>query len=135
MSENVEEQPIKPDPMVPVSDPNAQPVEILPPPAPSEFSKRVVIVVPLLKKTQGEALARSMDKNTKGNTFTVELSPTGTLPVTHYWCSWAVTPAMAGIAKAGPNAANAQIFDMEEYTPEQILSQLGLKRIVNDSLV
>lgn len=126
---------ILPPELIPQSDPNAVRVEDTSPPKPTEFSEQLIMVIPVGKKTQGEALARSMDRGVKGETFTVGLSPTGKLPITHYWCGWTVTPAMAGIAKAAPAAAQAQIFDMEEYTPEQVLSTLGLKRIESDPLV
>lgn len=123
------------DPLVAVSDPNAQRVEVPRLPEPSTHTESLIIVIPVSRKKQAEAVAKNADPSTQGETFTVPLSATGEMPATHYWCGWTMTKAQRGRLVAIENAAEGQIFDMEEYTTEEVLFQLGLKRIESDFLV
>ena len=126
--------PTLPPELIPVKDPHAVVVVPENPRGRSDFTESLIIVIPVNRKKQGEAVAKNADPSTQGETFTVPLSATGEEPATHYWCGWTVTKDQRGRLTAIENAAQGQIFDMEEYTPEEVLSELGLKRIEPDEI-
>lgn len=130
----IEEEPVVPiyetdNPLVPISDPKAKRVNPEPPGPMSTYTERLLVVIPESRKRQAEAVALTADPSTEGDTFTVGLSPTGSEPATHFWCGWVMTKTQRGRIIAIEKSADGQIFDMEEYTPEKVLEELGLKRI------
>ncbi|RJQ43370.1 MAG: hypothetical protein C4534_08210 [Gaiellales bacterium] len=103
--------------------------------AESAYSKELTIVIPATKRGEAHAVTKLVDEAGGENTFDNGLSPTGELPVTHYWCNWRMLPeeaqdiqARLGVLSRVPVGA-VRIFDATKRDPEGILSELGLKRI------
>lgn len=102
---------------------------------------RLTMVIPSAE--QAVSNQKSLDDftgDTDLDTFTVGLSPTGQLPVTHYWCCWGgLTGAQFGKLRAGiggipgshiyvtPNALENPKGN--EKMPRDVLVELGLRPI------
>jgi len=59
----------------------------------TEYTKRVIVIVPKGQAIAANARAKQVDKVGGGFTWTSELSPTGNAPATHYWCNWQMKPS------------------------------------------
>lgn len=96
-------------------------------------SVRQIIVVDARNQAAANTVSKQVDPIGGEKTFTVGLSPTGTAPPTHFWCSWAMTPAerdalhggLTGLIEAG----RAWEFDAAQSTPAQVLATMGLQTI------
>ena len=106
----------------------------------SLYIRRAIIVVPA--GIQGAANDRSKQVDTRGGqlTFTVGLSPTGSLPATHYWCSWALKPLewdslwehFGKPVRPFPSTRMFDAFDRGDgshATPEAVLTQMRLQPV------
>ena len=100
---------------------------------PSLYTRRAIIVTPASLAPQANAGAKQNDLDPVGGekTFTVPLSATGSLPATHYWCNWQMTPdhwdaAQTRIKSLG---AEVRVFDASTITPQEVLDTLGLQTI------
>lgn len=85
-------------------------------------------------------LADNVNPGKNEKTFTVGLSATGQRPATHYWSGWYLTnPERASLFSHLPDKGIFQgkirYFDSNEYTPEQVLGVMGLKRIEVDEVL
>lgn len=108
---------------------------------PTPFTARLIVVVTAAARDQAAArIAQEPDAGETAQaalkTLDVPLSASGSLPATHYWCSWSVRPALAARITAWVNdpafparAANVTLFDGLTMTPDQVLTTMGLKRI------
>lgn len=106
------------------------------------YTARLLIIIPASLQVQANTFLA--DKPYAGDTpearqrtFSVGLSPTGALPITHYWTAWTMLPstdlairnwqqALAAAVRAG-----VHIYDVSSGlpTPEQVLATEGLQRI------
>jgi len=98
----------------------------------------LIIVIPIGKSVAANTDANKVDSGKTSKTFTVGLSPTGNLPITHQWCCWWVSDKEAALLRkdfnpkdpANPtNKHQSKMFDLRTATPDRILTQLGLKPI------
>lgn len=115
------------------------------------FTRRFLIVARADMATKANAAAHAADMDPSGGAwFDVPLSASGSLPAQAYWCSAAMTTAMAVairtrlqeqgatagettlIGKGNTPASNRfAVFDGDLWTPEEVLVACGLKRIVS----
>ena len=117
------------------------------------MAKRFIIVVPANKQSVANLDADKVNTGKDQRTFTVGLSASGNLPASHFWCSWlmsdkeiekldedfdttqAVPRGLANRAYKAvvnlfkSNKHSAKVFDASAWTPEDVLKNLGLKRI------
>src|SRR5437016_5165644 len=59
---------------------------------PTLYTQRQIIVVTAAVAATLNAHAKLVDTVGGEKTFTAGLSPTGTLPATHFWCNWQMQP-------------------------------------------
>ena len=97
------------------------------------YTKRAIIVIDARNLVAANASAKAVDTVGGEKTFHAGLSPTGSLPATHYWCNWALLPVEDTALRGGLSglvAANrATVFDAATTTPSQVLQALSLKQI------
>ncbi len=96
-----------------------------------------VIVIPVSKIITANLDADKVDKGKTSKTFTVGLSPTGKLPVTHYWCCWWVSDEEAiklrkdfnPLDPMNPTNKNSSyMYDLsKDVVPNRILEELHLR--------
>lgn len=99
----------------------------------------IVIVIPEGKAKDANADADKQDSGKTGKTFTVGLSPTGQLPITHRWCCWwmdkdtkfkEIKKDFKGKSDKDGDKHTDMVFDLSEgWTPESILEKVKLKTI------
>jgi len=108
-------------------------------PAPAAFTqtqhtKVSIIVVEAGVQADSNAKAKEVDAPGGEKTFTVPLSASGSAPATHYWCRWVQTPgedlSLRGKLAVHVAQGRAWIYDGNTTTPEQVLAERGLKRVV-----
>jgi hypothetical protein len=90
---------------------------------------QVILVCTADKQNIANQAALEFDPSGGLNTFTVGLNASGLLtdPITHYWCAfWMSDPELSNIRTAA-QAIGVQWY--ENISSEDILTQLGLKRI------
>ncbi len=99
------------------------------------YSDRLIIVIPVNRKSQAENLMDQVDPTSSGEVFVARLSPTGTLPVTHYWCSWQMTAGQRTMVQSRMAQAEAAgwawVYDAATWTPEAVMVDRGLQPIPN----
>ena len=115
---------------------------VLPTPTDTKYTKRVIVIVAATKKDDANLQAKKTD--TKGGEYawTIGLSSTGLLPITHYWNNWQMTPAEMTKLKADLTAnispTDIQWFELNDWdpakakpTPDEVLllAKPPLKRI------
>ena len=110
---------------------------------------RLTMIVPLTGQAAANAAAkadfRDDPRGTTLNTFSVELSPTGLPPATHYISCWGgllatdfarLRASIGGIPGASivvtPNDLSTPTG--AERSPEQLMASLGLRPVVTDPL-
>lgn len=92
------------------------------------------VVIKTTRQSQANADAVAYDPVGGRRTFTVPLYPVGLPQVapTHYWAGIAFRADTWARVKqayqAWINSGDAWVFDLETYTPEVILAELGLER-------
>ena len=96
----------------------------------SEYTDSLIIVISVDEKDNAEQIAKEADGSVD-NVFSLELSPTGTPPATHYWCGWTVTPEQHDVLKT----IEGTIFDAEQTSPDEVLTQLGLQCIETEEML
>lgn len=104
---------------------------------PSLYTHRAIIVVKAADRDQSNTDALAYDPEGGEETFRVGLSPTGSLPITHYWASTACREAVwqafvaAEAAQVAKGAGRTRwLFDGLTVTPDDALASLGLQRLV-----
>lgn len=94
------------------------------------YTSRLIIVIQAGDKDAANAIALQTDPSA-GTTFSVGLSATGNLPFTHYWCNWSMTASqdtdIRGRLNALINTGRVKLYDANVFTPEQVLTELGLR--------
>ncbi len=97
------------------------------------YTKRLIIVVSAAAAAVTNARAKEIDSEGGEQTFTVGLSATGKEPITHYWCSWAMSDnehdAMQQKLLLHVTQGEAKIFDGNKLTSDEVLQQMGLQRV------
>lgn len=106
------------------------------------YTARLIIVIPASLKDQANTFLSDKpyagsDPVARARTFSVGLSPTGALPITHYWTGWTMEPgtsiaitnwrqALSAAVRAG-----VHIYDVAtgSPTPDEVLALEGLQRI------
>ena len=109
---------------------------------PTLYTARLLIIIPASLQVQANTFLA--DKPYAGDTpearqrtFSAGLSPTGNLPITHYWTGWTMLPdtdlairnwrqALSAAVRAG-----VHIYDVStgSPTPDEVLALEGLQRI------
>lgn len=104
----------------------------------TEFTKRALIIVPASSVGSANLAAQQLDPVGGEQTFTVGLSADGNEPVTHYWCSVAMTvEQFAAVQQLQssefPDAVIVEYdLDLEPGRPNQVLQSSGLQRIAEE---
>jgi hypothetical protein len=103
------------------------------------YTERAIIVVPALRRAAMRTVVKILDPNGDG-AFDAELSATGNAPVTHYWCSWQMTPAERARMEteiATLLSLGVQIFWLNHWdsrqarpTSQEVLALVGLRSVV-----
>lgn len=95
----------------------------------TEYSIRRILIVPAAMQAELNAAATTLDPSGGGATFSVGLSSTGLGPATHYVCNAALRSATWEFVEQvlAPHYVEAQIFDGNELTIDQVLTGLGLR--------
>ena len=103
----------------------------------TEYTHRAILVVPASEQEHANQLALQLDPLGGEYTFTIPLNASGAPgdPPTHFWCAAAMrAETWAQVQALLPQVAGAQLFewdvDLEPGKPDQVLSQLGLQRII-----
>lgn len=95
------------------------------------YSKRLVIVITAAIAAQANTRTRGVDEG--GDTFTVALSVSGSLPATHYWCSWQMTDNIdvdvRRVLQTLIDSGEARVFNGNQRSRAWVLGNIGLKRI------
>lgn len=95
-------------------------------------TRRIFVVLAAVIAT-ANSLALQLDTVGGAQTFTVGLSADGSLPATHYWCSWVVDlsghPEIEQTLQQAIQNGQAWEFDGETVSPDDVLSTLGLQRL------
>jgi hypothetical protein len=100
-----------------------------------------IVVIPVDVAVAANLDADKEDSGKTSKTFTVGLSPTGKLPITHLWCSWWMNDEKATRLKKDFNGTpdtvagkhSSRVFDSRQgHDAEKILQKVGLKRIEID---
>ena len=101
------------------------------------FTNRAIIVVRASDRDQANQDALVYDPEGGSLTFRVGLSPTGALPITHYWAStacraqvWEAFQSFEAHQATLGNARTRWLFDGLLVEPDDVLDALGLQRIV-----
>lgn len=98
----------------------------------ASYPHRLTIVVNATIAANVNTRALEVDPEA-GQVFTIGLSPTGQLPITHYWCGWQVTEDQrSGLLQRLQQAVdngNARVYNGDNRTPQEILTILGLKTV------
>ncbi len=105
--------------------------------------KRLTLVVPYDRQDEANERARIYGLNTDEHTFTVELSPTGAPPPTHYIACWgglvasefgALRAQIGGIpgGRAAPTPNDLENPSEDEMMPDELLAEMGLQPIVEE---
>lgn len=101
---------------------------------PVAYTKRILMIVPVIDLARARQAAAAYDRGRADRTFSRPLSPTGLAPATHYAASTQMRPATAR-AVADLVARDFPLGLMMEYdmdnddAVEMILAGLGLRRI------
>jgi hypothetical protein len=107
--------------------------------------KRLTLVVPYDRQTEANERAHQYGHNTDLGTFTVELSPDGNPPATHYISCWGglvdsefgqlrarIGGIPGGRAVSTPNSMDPADADDEDTMPDELLAEMGLQPIVEE---
>lgn len=98
------------------------------------LSKRLTIIVSAAVAQQANIEAKRIDTDGGERTFTVQLSASGNLPATHYWCGWQMTDdidvKLRRLLRDLITSGEARVFDGLTRSPEQVLTTAGLKVII-----
>lgn len=120
--------------------------------AATQYTRHILLIARADIAALANDAANQSDTNDGGRgdlTFTNGLSPSGNAPATHYWCSWAMRPAMLSalvtrLRAAGatvpettlvafgqtPASARMAAFDLDSaWTPDGVLTTVGLQRV------
>lgn len=98
----------------------------------------IVIVIPANQEKDANQDADKLDTGKTSQTFTVGLSTTGQLPISHLWCSWWMSDEKLRAIKTDFNGQpdtdgtkhKDKLFDLSQgWTPKTILNILHLNRI------
>jgi len=101
----------------------------------------VIIVIPFDNQKKANQDADKIDKGKTSKTFTVGLSPTGQLPITHCWCCWwmsdrELTELQKDFDGTPDNDGHKnadRVFNLSKgWTPQTILDHMNLKTIKTD---
>jgi len=98
------------------------------------YTRRAIIVVGAQWMPDPNNIAKNIDVGGGERTFQyARLSASGSLPVSHYWCSWAMTEAeyaqLRNLCNNYINQGRIFWYDGALYTPQQVLVERGLKMI------
>lgn len=98
------------------------------------MNARYLIIIPAAVKGSANTVAKTqLDPKRGEKTFSIGLSATGKLPVTHYWCSSVISKEKVVALPRLVPAADVQAYDANKDPkfPGRLLDSLGLKQIVN----
>ena len=90
----------------------------------TEFIRRAIIVVNKGNRVAANAASKQVDTVGGEFTFTVELSPSGNLPATHFWANWQMLESeraeLRSLLDAIPGQSE-QVFDLSSFDPAEAL--------------
>lgn len=95
------------------------------------WKSRFIIVISALQSSAAAIKAKDWDPDKGGDkTFSVRLSANGKEPATHLACETALTDAMLAKVLAATTAVGTmQVFNCQDWTFDEVLAHLKLKRI------
>ncbi|MCR4341024.1 MAG: hypothetical protein NUW01_14175 [Gemmatimonadaceae bacterium] len=101
-----------------------------------------IVVIPAVQQADMNQAALQWDPTGGEETFTVPLSADGAEPASYYWCGTWMTQATwdailaqfsavenpSGSARYA-NTSGSKLYDGATWTPEQVLTDVGLQRV------
>ncbi len=94
----------------------------------SLYTKRALIIITNGVKPQAETLLADVDPTSTPPIFKRGLSASGSLPATHWVCSWAMTQAeWNSVQQKIGNVQNAWVYDAAVWTFAQAIADRGLR--------
>lgn len=87
----------------------------------TEYSERAIIIITVGQLIAANVQAKLVDTVRGEFTWTVELSPSGNPPATHYWCNWQMKPGeliqLKHLLESIPGH-NEQVFELSDSDPK-----------------
>ncbi len=95
------------------------------------YVKRAIIIVTNAVKPQAEALLADVDPTSVPPIFKRGLSASGSLPATHWVCSWVMTQAeWDAVQQKIGNVSNAWVYDAAVWTFAAAIADRGLQNLI-----